>query len=60
MNKVNFDEKFKRITEYWSPAIVGELNGQLVKIAKVKGEFPWHKHDNEDELFMVNKFSKHC
>ena len=55
MSKINFNEKFALIVDYWSPAIVGELNGQLVKIAKVKGEFPWHKHEIEDELFMVHK-----
>lgn len=41
--------------EYWSPKIVGELNGQYVKLAKLKGEFVWHQHENEDELFMVMK-----
>jgi len=53
MEKVILSEKFRKITEHWSPVIVGELNGQMVKIAKFKGEFPMHHHENEDELFMV-------
>ncbi len=53
MNKVNLEEKFKLFSEHWSPKIVGELNGQHVKIAKFKGEFAWHSHDNEDEMFLV-------
>ena len=55
MNKININEKFSLFTEHWSPKIVGELNGQCVKLAKFKGEFVWHKHDNEDEMFMVIK-----
>ncbi len=55
MQKVNFSDKFTQFNEHWSPRIVGELNGQYVKLAKVEGEFVWHKHDNEDELFMVVK-----
>lgn len=55
MNKININEKFSLFTEYWSPKIVGELNGQSVKLAKFKGEFVWHKHDDEDEMFMVIK-----
>lgn len=51
--KVNLDEKFALFEEHWSPKIVGELNGQHVKIAKLEGEFVWHHHDDEDELFMV-------
>lgn len=54
-NKVNLEEKLSAIKEYWQPKIVGELNGQHVKIAKVKGSFVWHHHDDEDELFMVVK-----
>jgi mannose-6-phosphate isomerase-like protein (cupin superfamily) len=53
MEKVNLSDKFKLFHEYWSPKIVGELNGQYVKLAKVKGEFVWHHHDVEDELFLV-------
>ena len=55
MTKVNLGEKLKLFDEYWSPKIVGELNGQYVKIAKFKGEFPRHHHDNEDEMFLVLK-----
>ena len=55
MEKVNLEQKFQLFTEHWSPKIVGELNGQHVKLAKLKGEFVWHKHDQEDELFFVVK-----
>lgn len=57
MEKVNIKEKFQLFSEHWSPKIVGELNGQHVKLVKLKGEFVWHKHDNEDELFFVVKGS---
>lgn len=57
MNKVNINDKLNSFTEHWSPKIVGELNGQHVKLVKLKGEFVWHKHDNEDELFYVIKGS---
>ncbi len=57
MTHVNLAEKFALITEHWSPAIVGELNGQHVKLAKLKGEFIWHSHADEDELFLVVKGS---
>ncbi len=50
---VNLSEKLAQIQEYWDPHIVGELNGQHVKLAKVKGDFIWHSHQNEDELFLV-------
>ncbi len=53
MSKINLAEKFALFSEQWQPKIVGELNGQLVKIAKVQGEFVWHVHENEDELFLV-------
>ena len=55
MEKVNLEQKLTLFTDHWSPKIVGELNGQYVKLAKLKGEFVWHKHDNEDELFFVIK-----
>lgn len=55
MRKVNIKEKLDSFKEHWSPKIVGELNGQHVKLVKLKGEFVWHKHDNEDELFYVIK-----
>jgi mannose-6-phosphate isomerase-like protein (cupin superfamily) len=53
MEKVNLAKKFDAFDEQWSPKIVGELNGQCVKIVKVQGEFVWHHHDVEDEMFMV-------
>lgn len=53
MEKVNLSEKLGRISESWSPKIVGELNGQLVKLVKFQGEFVWHQHDHEDEMFLV-------
>jgi mannose-6-phosphate isomerase-like protein (cupin superfamily) len=55
LQKVILSEKFKLFKERWTPKIVGELNGQHVKIAKLQGEFVWHKHDEEDELFLVIK-----
>jgi mannose-6-phosphate isomerase-like protein (cupin superfamily) len=53
MDKVNIQQKLSMFEDYWNPRIVGELNGQHVKLVKFKGEFVWHKHDLEDELFMV-------
>ena len=53
MQKVNLGEKFSQITDHWNPRIAGELNGQQVKLVKFKGEFVWHKHDHEDEMFLV-------
>jgi mannose-6-phosphate isomerase-like protein (cupin superfamily) len=53
MTKVNIQEKLSLFSDYWNPRIVGELNGQHVKLVKLKGAFVWHKHDNEDELFYV-------
>jgi mannose-6-phosphate isomerase-like protein (cupin superfamily) len=55
MERVNLAEKFKKFNEYWSPKIVGQLNDSHVKIAKLKGEFVWHNHAEEDELFLVIK-----
>ena len=57
MNKVNLAEKFASFSEHYSPKIAGQLNGQLVKLVKFKGEFVWHHHENEDELFYVAKGS---
>lgn len=57
MDKVNIAEKLSQFQDHWNPRIVGELNGQHVKLVKFKGEFIWHKHDNEDELFYVLKGS---
>jgi len=53
MKPVDIKEKLSQFTEHWSPKIIGELNGQLVKVAKLKGEFVWHHHEHEDELFLV-------
>jgi mannose-6-phosphate isomerase-like protein (cupin superfamily) len=51
--KVNIAEKLSLFSDYWNPRIVGELNGQHVKLVKIQGEFVWHKHEVEDELFLV-------
>jgi mannose-6-phosphate isomerase-like protein (cupin superfamily) len=55
IEKVNLKEKFDLFHNYWSPRIAGELNDSYVKLAKLKGEFVWHQHDAEDELFLVVK-----
>lgn len=55
MKKVNLAEKLALINEHWRPKVVGELNGQEMKVVKFKGEFPWHSHENEDEMFMTLK-----
>jgi mannose-6-phosphate isomerase-like protein (cupin superfamily) len=55
MHKVNIAEKFSRITEFWKPYVGAELNGQMLKFDKLKGEFVFHHHDHEDELFLVVK-----
>lgn len=55
INVQDLTKAFAAITTHWDPHIVGELNGQLVKCAKLKGEFVWHQHDEEDELFLVHK-----
>jgi mannose-6-phosphate isomerase-like protein (cupin superfamily) len=55
MMKINLKEKLSLFDDYWNPRIVGELNGQYVKLVKFKGPFTWHHHENEDELFMVVK-----
>lgn len=57
MDKVNIKEKLGLISDYWKPIIVGELNNQQVRLVKIKGEFVMHRHDNEDELFLVIKGS---
>src|SRR5690348_10975574 len=53
MNKISLDEKFALFDEHWRPKTVAALNGQEVKLVKVRGEFPWHHHEHEDEFFMV-------
>lgn len=55
MDKVNIKEKLALFDDHWQPKIVGELNGQMVKLVKFKGEFVWHHHETEDELFLVIK-----
>lgn len=52
---INIQEKFAKIEKVWTPYIIGELNGQQVKLCKLKDEFVWHSHKDEDELFMVFK-----
>ncbi|MBX2961574.1 MAG: cupin domain-containing protein [Cyclobacteriaceae bacterium] len=53
MEKINLHEKFSQFADHWNPRIVGELNGQQVKVTKLKGEFFWHHHEHEDELFLI-------
>ena len=55
MDKINLAQKFSLFSEHYSPKIVGELNDSYVKLAKLQGDFMWHHHDNEDELFFVVK-----
>ena len=55
MELVNLNEKLGKFSDHWSPKIVGELNDSYVKLVKLKGEFIWHHHDHEDELFLVLK-----
>ena len=57
MDKVNLARKFSMFQDYWSPKLVGELNDSHVKLVKLKGEFVWHHHETEDELFLVVKGS---
>ena len=53
LSKINLAEAFARFSDHWSPRVAGELNGQQVKLAKLQGPFIWHRHENEDELFLV-------
>ena len=53
--KISLNDKFGLLSDHWRPKVIAALNGQEVKIVKVKGEFPWHHHENEDEFFMVWK-----
>ena len=55
IESINLMEKFSLFTKQWTPQVIGELNGQYVKICKLKDDFVWHAHENEDELFMVFK-----
>src|SRR5207237_10335316 len=53
MERIDIAEKFARVSEQWQPKIVAELNGQEVKLVKVQGTFPWHRHDDVEEMFLV-------
>ena len=55
MNSFNLDKAFDSFSEYWSPRVAAELNGQHVRLAKLKGEFVWHAHDDADEMFLVHR-----
>ena len=55
INSINIAEKFSLFESLWTPHIIGELNGQYVKLCKLRDDFVWHSHENEDELFMVFK-----
>jgi mannose-6-phosphate isomerase-like protein (cupin superfamily) len=55
MNKINLEQKLSLINDHWNPRIVGELNGQHLKLVKFKGPFTWHHHETEDEMFLVVK-----
>jgi mannose-6-phosphate isomerase-like protein (cupin superfamily) len=55
IEKVNLSDKFSRFSDYWQPKIAGELNDSYIKLVKLQGEFVWHHHENEDELFLVIK-----
>ena len=52
---IDINQKFSLFTEHWSPKVIGKINNYLVKIGKLQGDFVWHKHEETDELFMVNK-----
>ena len=55
MNAINLEQKFSLFSDQWSPKVIGEMNGQYVKLAKIEGEFVWHAHEHEDELFYIVK-----
>lgn len=55
MEAINLDRKFELVKDLWNPKIIGELNDTYIKVVKLKGEFVWHHHDDEDELFLVMK-----
>ena len=55
MNKINLGQKLSLIDDHWNPRIIGELNGQYLKLVKFKGPFTWHHHETEDEMFLVVK-----
>ncbi|HEY1772943.1 MAG TPA: cupin domain-containing protein [Gammaproteobacteria bacterium] len=53
LDSINFAKALESVTEHWSPTVIGQVNDQYVKVAKVKGQLVWHKHDDEDEMFLV-------
>jgi len=53
MNRISLEEKFGQLQENWRPKVVADVNGQELKLVKLAGVFPWHRHENEDELFLV-------
>ena len=53
MGKVNFQDKFSKFSEYWTPKVIAEMNDYQIKLVKVKGEFVWHNHNDTDEVFIV-------
>jgi len=55
VDKINIDEKFTKFSDHWRPKIVAELNGQEFKLVKIKGEYPWHSHEDADEMFFIWK-----
>jgi mannose-6-phosphate isomerase-like protein (cupin superfamily) len=55
MDKISLDSAFARISEHWRPKVVAELNGQEVKLVKIQGEFVWHHHEAEDEMFLIHR-----
>ncbi|HEX6532988.1 MAG TPA: cupin domain-containing protein [Gemmatimonadaceae bacterium] len=55
LSTVEIERQFERLTEYWSPKVIGRVNDQYIKVAKIKGEFTWHAHEEEDEMFLVVK-----
>ena len=57
MQTINIDNKFSQFQEHWTPKIIAELNGQQVKLAKIQGDFVWHNHAQEDEMFLIFKMS---
>jgi quercetin dioxygenase-like cupin family protein len=56
---ISLEQSCSRLTELWSPRVIGQVNNQYIKVAKVQGEFPWHTHDGEDEMFLVLRGQLH-
>jgi mannose-6-phosphate isomerase-like protein (cupin superfamily) len=53
LSPVDIEAQFERVTDYWSPKVIGRVNDQYIKVAKLKGEFAWHAHEGEDEMFLI-------